>query len=267
MMEPRPQITSSKNPLVRRFREAAAGEPPEVMVVEGPKLVAEALAAELPVDEAAIAPRLLEHPLGMDLRRRLDRAAAVMHECSDAVLERLSSVTTHQGVAAIVRRPAWSLDDVLGRGGSPLVVVAAGIKDPGNLGALVRTAEAAQASGLLALEGGADPFRDKAVRAAAGSVFRLPVLAAVTLQQLMELAKRRALQVMVAEGQGDVAPWDADLRVPTVLVVGGEGAGVPEELRARATVRVRIPMAPTVDSLNVAVAAGVLLYEARRQRR
>jgi TrmH family RNA methyltransferase len=262
-----PQITSTKNPIVRRYREAAAGDPPEVMLVEGVKLVWDACEARLPIQEAAVSPRLLGTALGKDVRRRLEREAALLHECADAVLERLSSLESHQGVAVIARRPAYQDRDLLGASGATLLVVAAGIRDPGNLGALLRTAEAAGATGLCALAGGADPFREKAVRGSAGSVFRLPTRGGVPVERCLQFCAEHRLRIVVAEQTGETEHWDADWRPPTALVVGGEGAGVPDELRAAAQLRVRIPMTAGLESLNVAVAAGVLLFEARRQRR
>lgn len=270
-MDPNPSITSPKNPLVRRFQDAARGAPPEVMLAEGIKLVSEALEAKVPVEEAVVGSRLLGSELGRNVRRRLEREAGRIHEVSDPVLERISGVKTPQGVLAILRRPAYQRDDLLARGAAPLVVVAAGVKDPGNLGALVRVAEAAGASGLLALQGGADPYRDKALRGSAGSVFRLPTLGEQRVEDVVALAKQHRLQIVVAEAQAAagrevVAYWDVDWRKPTLLVLGNEGEGVPEALAAAAGVHTRIDMAPPVESLNVAVAAGVLLFAARRQR-
>ena len=262
-----PAITSPKNPLVRRFRDAAAGEPPEVMLVDGIKLVEEALDAKLPPLEAAISSRLFGSEEGKALRRRLEHEAPRLFEVSDAVLERIAGVQTPQGVSVIFRRPAYQAEDL--RGKRTLLVIAAGVQDPGNLGAVIRTAEAAGASGVVALQGGADPFRDKAVRGSAGSVFRLPTLGGVSSQAaeaLLDSLRGAELQVVVAESGASQEHWRCDFKKPTVLVLGSEAHGIPEWLRARATLRVRIPMQAPVESLNVAVAAGVLLFEARRQR-
>jgi TrmH family RNA methyltransferase len=266
MSDPDP-ITSTRNPIVRRFRLAAAGDPPELLLADGQKLVRDALDAKLPITEAAVSPRLLASEAGRDLKRRLERDAGRVHDCSDELLARLSQLTTPQGVVAIVRRPAYALEDLAPPGSVPLIVVAAGVRDPGNLGALVRTAESAFATGLIALAGSADPFRDKAVRGSAGSVFRLPTLGGVTLDAFAAFARAHRLQIVAAESEGGTDPWDTDLRGPLALLVGAEGAGLPPQAAAIAARRVRIPMAPGVESLNVAVAAGVLLYEARRQRR
>lgn len=247
---------------MQRFRAAAAGELAGVMLAEGVRLVAEALDAKMRVLEVAISPRCTDEPL----RARLREVAASFVECSDDVLASLSALDTPQGVAVLLPRPAAAEADLLRGGAAPLVVVAAGVRDPGNLGSLLRTAEGAGASGCVTLRGGADPFRDKAVRGSMGSVFRLPVLHGLAAPAVVDFARRHRLQLVVADGGGERLHTQADLQKPLALVVGAEAAGVPPELLAAADVRVRIPLQPPVESLNVAVAAGVLLYEARRQR-
>ncbi|MBL8726319.1 MAG: RNA methyltransferase [Planctomycetes bacterium] len=262
MPPPRKEISSAKNPSIQRFKDAAVGALDGAMLAEGVRLVAEALAAGVPVLEAAVSPRCTDKAL----RERLQQAAQSYLEVTDDVLGRMSALDTPQGVAAILQRPAVDEAALLTGDLAPLVVVAAGVRDPGNLGALVRTAEAAGATGLLTMRGGADPFRDKAVRGSMGSVFRLPVRHGLDAQEVIAFAQRHRLQLVVADGGGGVLHSAADLRKPLLLVVGAEAAGVPAELIQAAAARVRIPLRAPVESLNVAVAAGVLLYEAQRQR-
>jgi len=259
-----PPIVSPKNPIVGRFRDAGTGEARDLMFVEGGKLIAEALAAGLVPVEAAFDVGKVDgfEALLADLRRK----GATVHACAGAVCGKLSFVTTPQGIAATFRRPTWTDAQILGDGAA-LVAVAAGVKDPGNLGALLRASEAAGASGLLALRGGADVFREKAVRGAAGSAFRLPVRSRVAAEDAVAFASAHGLQLYVADEHGKVDYLDADFRGPCAIVVGGEGEGIPQALAAAATARLRVPMQGAVESLNVAVAAGVILYEARRQRR
>jgi TrmH family RNA methyltransferase len=264
MTPPAPKsITSTKNPIVMRFRAAATGDDDGALLAEGARLVAEGLDAGLQVHAALVSPRLREQALG----ERLRAAAAEFAECSDEVLARVSTLETHQGVAAVFARPRHAPADLLRSDLSPLVVAAAGVRDPGNLGALLRTAEAAAATGFIALAGGADPFREKAVRGAMGSTFRLPTLAGMQPAELLAFCRQQKLQLVVADSAGDRDYLDFDWRKPVVLVVGAETAGVPPQLLQAADVRVRIAIRAPVDSLNVAVAAGVLLFEARRQRR
>lgn len=247
---------------MQRFRAAAVGELAGVMLAEGVRLVAEALDAKMRVLEVAISPRCTDEAV----RARLREVADSFVECSDDVLASLSALDTPQGVAVLLPRPAAAEVDLLRGAAAPLVVVAAGVRDPGNLGSLLRTAEGAGASGCVTLRGGADPFRDKAVRGSMGSVFRLPVLHGLAAPAVVDFARRHRLQLVVADGGGERLHTQADLQKPLALVVGAEAAGVPPELLAAADVRVRIPLQPPVESLNVAVAAGVMLYEARRQR-
>lgn len=264
------RITSTKNPLVRRFRGAAMGEQPDVLVADGAHLAEEALAAGLTPLEFAWSDKLLQRD-GKRLLSRLRSTPATEHPCSDQVVERLSHLKSHQGVVLMVRRPRIRLEDLAQaetETEKPLVVVAAGVQDPGNLGALIRCAEAAGASGFLALAGSASPYRDKAVRGSMGSVFRLPCVAGVSIDSAVAFLENSRLQVVVADqgAAGGKSPWDAELTIPTAVVLGSEGGGVPAPLRKIAAVTVRIPIADPVDSLNVAVAAGVLLFEAQRQR-
>lgn len=261
-LPPRREITSAKNPVVQRFRAAAEGRIPGLLLAEGARLVREALAAGLQVDAAAVSPRCQD----LDLLRELESRAATCLDCSDAVLAKLSALETPPGVAVLVERPSATEADLLRGPGAPLVVVAAGVGDPGNLGSIVRAAEAAGASGCIALQGGADPFRDKAVRGSMGSVFRLPVLADLAAAAVIDLARRHRLQVVAADGATGADYTAVDLRPPTLLVLGAEATGVPAGLLAAADARIRIPLRSPVESLNVAVAAGVLLFEARRQR-
>lgn len=260
-MSARREISSGKNPAIQRFRDAAAGELDGAMLAEGVRLVTEALDAGVRVLEAAVSPRLTDGAL----RARLQQAAGTFLECSDDVLGKLSSLDTPPGVAVLLARPRASEADLLGRG-TALIVIAAGVREPGNLGSLLRTAEAAGASGVITLRGGADPFRDKAVRGSMGSVFRVPVAAGLAAGEVLELVRRHRLALVVADGGGETPHTRFDWKAPLALVVGAEAAGVPPELLAAATARVRIPIRSPVDSLNVAVAAGVLLFEAGRQR-
>lgn len=266
---PRPvEVTSPRNPIVHRFRDAGAGDIPGETVVDGNRLVEEALDAKLEMLAGAFADRLLKARNGHDLKRRIEQRAEQAFACTDDVLARMSSLTTHQGVIAIVRTPRWRPEQLLGSDPTgALIVAAAGVRDPGNLGAMVRAVEAAGGTGFVAMIGGADPFRDKAVRGSSGSVLRVPMLTRIDDGRLLALAREHGLQLVVADHRAETDYIDADWTKPSVVVLGNEGAGVPDPLREAADVAVRIPIAATVDSLNVAVTTGVLLYEARRQRR
>jgi TrmH family RNA methyltransferase len=177
----------------------------------------------------------------------------------------LSDAETSQGVLALARRPAFD-EEALFRG-TPLIVVAVAVQDPGNLGGILRTAEAAGATGAYLTAGTADPLSWKALRGSMGSALRLPHVRGLPAGEVVRRLRARGVAVLATTARGD-APYDrADLRRPFALLLGGEGGGLPDDLGGGADQALSIPMHGRVESLNVGVAAGLLLFEAARQRR
>lgn len=223
-----------------------------------------------PVREALAAGRVLEIlvvagtlpvPDGRTPVRTADRG----------VLDRLARGAVHQGIAARVRNPdARSLDDLLAAAttaGEPaLLVLAAGVQDPRNLGAIARSAEAAGAHGLIVPDRRSAPLGPVAEKAAAGALSHLPVAVVGNLSRVVRACQKAGLWAYAADPEGESLYTQVDWRQPTALVIGGEGGGVPRLVRERCDGRVRLPMRGRVGSLNASVAAGVLLYEVVRQR-
>lgn len=172
---------------------------------------------------------------------------------------------TPQGVAALVRCKPFTLDDVLAKAATGPLPAIAGVQDPGNLGTILRSAEAFGAGGVLLGEGTVSPFNSKAVRASAGSVFRLPT-ARVKLAEVIGQMRERGLRLIATSSHKGTPLQDADLTGPLAIFIGSEGAGLPRELIAEMTEMVAIPHSPAVESLNAGVAASIVLYEAARQR-
>lgn len=258
------RISSRHNPIVKRFRELArAGADQQWMLLDGEHLVAEALASGVPLDLVAIAEPVASARAG-DLAARLTQAGVKTLVVTEGVLAAISPVQHPSGVVGIARRLPVSLDRVFER--SPqLVVLIADVQDPGNLGAIVRTAEAFGATGVVASRGSADPFGWKALRGAMGGTFRLPV-ARHDLGEIADRARRDGIRLVAAVPRGGTDLRRADLRGPRAVLVGGEGAGLAPALVAAADERLTIPMQPPVESFNVAIAAAIILYEALRQR-
>jgi len=169
-----------------------------------------------------------------------------------------------QGIAALVKPREFTLEEVLG-GRSPLLLIAAGLQDPGNLGTLIRSAEAFGATGYVILAGTVSPENQKTLRASAGSVFRLPGITLCEDHILHELAERKIRTVAAVAAEGSPLA-EHDLTQPTALILGNEGAGISPSILKRADARVTIPMPGPVESLNAAIAGSILLYEAARQR-
>jgi len=261
-------IKSRTNPLVQRLRRlkqrAEAGS--ELILLEGPKLVLEALASGVSVLEAVASPRAQASAAGRAALLALSAAGREPRALDAGLFDSLSEVDTSQGLLALARRPVFSLEAVFAPPPA-LVLVAVEVQNPGNLGALLRTAEAAGASGALLTAGCADAFSWKALRGSMGSALRLPHVRGLALEAALALLRERGLLAMAASADAALRHDEADLTGPCALLVGSEGAGLPEAALAGADCRVRIPMAGRVESLNVGIAAGVLLFEAARQRR
>jgi RNA methyltransferase, TrmH family len=252
---------SDKNPLLKQVRRAVArGSLTEdgYAVAEGFHLLEEALASDCEI-RAAIVSESVKSAVAAHVRGlKRTRVVAVR----DAVFSELASTEATQGVIALVRPPVWTLDQLM-RGRS-LVVVLDGVQDPGNAGAILRAAEAFGASGAAFLKGTVSPYNPKCLRASAGSVFRLPVVAALDESLLVAALEHKRVALYAAMPRAETLVTEANLARACAFVIGGEGRGVSLGLQARAKA-LRIPTSH-VESLNAAVAAGVLLYEARRQR-
>jgi TrmH family RNA methyltransferase len=258
-------VQSKQNARLKELRRALRSPDRNggIIGIEGPKLVEEALRAGLRFRAVFFSEpnAFLNSP---------SRAAQV-EDCDMLVVpaEILSSILeteTPQPAAALVEPPEWSWQDVLGSGGSPLVVVLAGLQDPGNIGTILRSAEAFGASGVIALPGTVSPWNQKAMRASAGSVFRLPVIQS-GVDECFTRLRDAGVTALTTAAEGATSADAVDFTRPTALVIGNEGNGVPADIAARAGAAVTIRCPGPVESLNASVAASVLLYEASRQRR
>jgi len=280
-------IQSRENKWVKAFRAALRGTGPdrdEPIGVEGPKLVEEALRAGLKT-EALLVSETGERELESILRAAGQTETGISRSrvlrTTDKLFAGIAATETPQGVAALFLQPNWTFDDLLRgrpqpdgalRPDATLVVALVGVQDPGNVGTILRSAEAFGATGAIAARGTADPWSPKAVRASAGSALRLPLLrgiaAPVAMAQL-RIAEVSILAASKAEGKAEnkgSAARVADLRGPCAIFIGSEGHGLPRDIENSADATIRIPMSDAVESLNAAVAASVVLYEAARQR-
>lgn len=259
-------ITSRQNPLVGLFRDAAAlSDARPLVLLDGPHLVATALDAGLTLPAAAVLEAELEDPEFADLARRLEAQGADVAAVTNHVMDTLSPVRTPSGIVAVAERALASPHGMLTTPGA-LLLIAADVQDPGNLGALVRSAEAFAASGVIASGLSTSPLSWKALRGSMGSALRLPVASVVDTETLVADARAARLQLVAAVPRGGVDPETVDWRQPTAILLGGEGSGLPHGLVEAADIAVTIPMASPVESLNVGIAGALLLHTAHRQR-
>ena len=266
-------ITSGANPVVKRVRLLAdrkhrrrAG----AFVVEGTQLVWQAVEAGADVEILLVAPGLLGRSAAA---RRLTAMIAGQEErgvrvarLSDEVFTRISGREGPSGLAAIVRRRLAGLAG-LAAGPAAVFVALHSIGNPGNLGTIIRTANAAGAAGVVLVGQTTDPFDPAAVKASMGALFTLPVAHAATPAEFFGWAAAVGVTVVTTSARAGQSFWDASYPRPLALLLGAEGAGLPSEVLARGDRQVQIPMSGTAESLNLAVAAGLLLYEVNRQAR
>lgn len=266
MAEP-PAITSIRNPLVKRIRSLVGDrgqrEQERKLVVEGIRMIEEVLAAGVPIDVLLYDTAIGTHPRAAAVLAAARQRGVQFVPASSRVVVACSQVETPQGMVAVVARPVAALANVVGRP-DQLTVVADRIQDPGNLGAMIRIADAAGATAVIVTQGSVDPTNPKAVRATMGSLFHLPVVEAAAEEAIATLGAHR-VRILVADQEGAVEYTAASYRRPVALVLGNEGEGVDAPWRKVAEAVVRIPLYGRAESLNVVVAAGLLLYEANRR--
>lgn len=258
------RIESPQNPRVkawaklseRKWRDAEGR-----YLVEGVKLVREALLSECRVEAVVATERWSADG---SLRSLAASAGAEWVEVSERVMEKLAVTETPQGVAAVVRKRDVGPETLLADPVS-VVVVADRLQDPGNLGAIVRSVDAAGATGVLIGPDTVDPYHPKAVRAATGSLFRVPVVGADPAVWLPK-ARASGIRIVVLSPRAQMSIYEAEIAEKVWLIVGSEGRGVSERTAAFADLSVRIPMAGAAESLNAAMAATVVLFESMRRR-
>lgn len=262
-------IASRRNPFVSRCRRLRAGRSADdpALLLDGWHLVRDALRAGLKIEMIAISASALDSPN--------DEASAVLDAArfgnvrvtpvEKTVMEAISPVRAPTGVVAIAAPPQITLESVV-RPSPALVVVPVAVQEPGNLGAIVRVVEAAGGTGVIAAGESADPFGWKALRGSMGSALRLPVGREPDTAQAVADLKSHGAFILATAARASATLYDQDLRGEVAILVGGEGGGLPREVADLADGQIAIPMATAIESLNVATATAVIVYEAWRQR-
>lgn len=261
----RRELSSPHHPLLKALRRALArGELTQdgCLAAEGPHLVEEALRSRLVV-EALVAARSAVRWLAR--LEPLTNGRAPVYIVPDCLFSAVAQTETPQGIVALVRLPEANPREALARPRA-LVLALIGVQDPGNLGTALRSLEAFGGSACLLAENTVSPFNAKAVRASAGSVFRLPVFREWTADEILSQCRELGLQSVGLAPRASTVLTSVDLRGPVALFIGQEAGGLPRTLEAKLDAVARIPLAAPVESLNAAMAATLALYEAARQR-
>ena len=265
---PHKPITSRDNSIVKyifSLTDPKRRKKEHAFLIEGVKMVEEALRDRSGVTMIVAAPGLVQHHGKGILKLAESRTVDVLW-ISATLMDALSESKTPQPVMAVVKIRDHSEEELFSRD-QGLIVVAHQLQDPGNLGTIIRTAEAVGASGMAITPQTVDPYNAKAIRASMGSILRLPIVHVGDIKLFVKTCKQKGYQTIATALTGDKTHLDIDMKQRTAVILGQEGTGLPQDVMADVDVRIQIPMAASIESLNVATAAAVILYEAMRQRR
>lgn len=263
-----PIISSRQNPLVKTFRELARTPAADGtrLLLEGVHLVRDAMAAGAEFEAAAItASRADDQSEEAQVAHALGAAGVDVAIVGEQAFAAISPARTPSGIAAIARRAPVRAEDICRRPDA-FVIGAVDVQDPGNLGSLIRAAEAGGATGVLVCGVSASAFSWKTVRGSMGSLLRLPVAGGLMVDEAIAAMRAAHGRIVATAARGGASPDEVDWRGRVLLLLGGEGPGLSAKAVASADAVVTIPMATPVESLNVATAGAVLVYAARRQR-
>lgn len=259
-------ITSGQNPVVKEIRALKNRKDREergLFFIEGIRIVEEALSARVPIKYAVLSETFAAGS-GRNTDARLEAAGAKTYTVPDGLFEALGETKTPQGLLAVLESREQRLGDAQLSGG--LFVLLENIRDPGNMGTIIRTADAAGFSGVVVTGGCVDVYNPKVLRSTMGSVFHIPVFHHDDVADAISLFKLNGVRVAASHISGDRTIYETDLTLPTVLIIGSEAEGISREAEEASDLLVRIPMPGRAESLNASVAAGVMMYEALRQR-
>lgn len=266
-------ITSQNNPSVRLAMSLALKKQRDatgLFLVEGPNMIREALLQGFAFQTLFFSKEAMERPRGQELHL-IQSSANDAKTCPDmlvldaAAFKKVSQTETSQGIAGIAKKRYSTEQDLFFSQGSNVLVLDR-IQDPGNIGTLLRTAEAAGFTGVLFMKGCGDPYGPKAVRAASGALLRLPFIFVDEDAAAIEMLKRNKKRLFVTTADATRAYYDCDIASDAAIVIGNEGNGVSQVWNDGADMRLAIPMAGQAESLNAALAGGIIMYEAFRQK-
>ncbi|HLA10466.1 MAG TPA: RNA methyltransferase [Pyrinomonadaceae bacterium] len=259
-------ITSRDNSLLRLARSVRDGKSDEFIFVEGLRLCEEAVRSRLEITAVIFSNEIADKPRAAAFLEEVEALLSHIDQVNEKLLASISYTKTPQGIILLARRPASGRDLLIKDGVQPLLALLHGVNNPVNVGAILRSAEAAGATAVIVTANTADPYSPKSLRGAMGSAFRLPIWFGPSFEEAITWCRARGVRLVSADPVAQSLYTEVDWRSPIALVVGSEASGLTDEETSATDLPVRIPMQGSVESLNVAVATGILLYEAARQR-
>ena len=256
-------VNNPKIKLLSQLKEKKFRDKEALFIAEGEHVVEEA------VKRGAAIEFIVCSEVCFDVASRhgaaLERSLENIYYLSDRDFEKISDTENPKGIIAVVYKPKHGIS-VLTEGKEPFFVVCDGIQDPGNLGTIIRSAAAAGCTAVAVSDNSVDPFNPKAVRSSGGCIFSIPVVAEVKVDDVLKLSKEKGIKVLASASSAKKSIYEADLKPPVAVIIGNEGAGISQEIQSLCDETVSIPMKRDVESINAAVSASVILFEAVRQR-
>jgi len=257
--ENRMKITSGENQIYKtaaQLKQKKYRDEQKKYLIEGPNLIREAMQnggdIEMIIQSEDFNPEEI--------------ANAPMAVMSSGLFRKLSDTETPQGIMAIVKKKAYTKEEFFSPGTKSNLIILDRLQDPGNIGTIIRTADAAGYQGVIVLKGTADIYSPKIVRAAAGSLFRLPALMVDTPDEVVRMLKQNRKNIICTTPNCSSYYYDIDMKENAAVIIGNEGNGVCDEFMTHSDILIKIPMEGTIESLNAAVSAGILMYESVRQK-
>lgn len=261
-------ISSSQNQAVKEIKSLKNRRDREekgLFYVEGRRIVEEALKEGTDIKAVAVSEDFASDPRNAGLLEKLDKPGIKVYLLTQKLFKEITDTETPQGILAVIGIRKHELAHELDRKG--LYVIMDSVRDPGNMGTIIRTADAAGFSGVILSKGCVDVYNSKVLRSTMGSVFHMPVYQACDVKETVSLMKSNGISVYVSHLEGKVSIFEADMSSGVAIAIGSEADGVSGELKSLADLLVRIPMPGKAESLNASVAAGIMIYEAVRQRK
>ena len=259
-------ITSAQNASYKqavKYQNQKEARKSAVFTAEGLRSVDEVLSSGWDIDSLWLEDGFCDQNPGYI--RSLEGSAFPIYRVNRVLFKRLGDTENPQGILAIVHRKKWDVKELLQKK-DPLFVVLEDLQDPGNVGTILRTADAAGAAAVFVSKGTSDLYNPKVVRSSMGSLLHLPVISFPTVEELAPVLQKKGVRLIAAHLKGEKTPWEADMTGPVAILIGNEGAGLSEKAAKTADILVKIPMPGQAESLNAAIASGMMLYESIRQR-
>ncbi|MDO8445750.1 MAG: RNA methyltransferase [Deltaproteobacteria bacterium] len=258
------EITRERIKEIKRLHESRERAEKGLLLIEGIRLMEEAVKEKVSFEEVLYTQRIEDTDRGIAVLAALRKGRAPLYPVSEKVMQSVAETESPQGILGVLRHLVWDIKDVTkGRG---TVVVACGLQDPGNLGTIIRTADAGGCGGVVTTQNTVDIYNSKVIRATMGSIFRTPVLKFEDPKEAISALKKDGYQIIATTARSKTSYLDIDYMKPTAFLIGQEAAGIPDDLLESADIKVFIPMKVGVESLNAAVSASILIYEVFRQK-